>query len=95
MNAAVPSAPERFLACMETSPRLSDKLTCREALRTINGYPEADYFLVCDRSGKPLGYLEKHQFMLSLSGRLGLDLYYSKPVRQLMKSLPLPLNAAI
>jgi hypothetical protein len=65
-------------------PHLPAKMSCREALRTINGYPDVEFFIVCDSSSKPLGYLERKPFLLALTRRLGLGFYSSKPVRRLM-----------
>lgn len=73
-------------------PVVSAEQTCRETISTFKQHPECECVVVCDNSRLPIGLMMRNRFFLKLGHRFSADLFYDKPITNLMDADPLTID---
>jgi len=68
--------------------------TCEQAAKRFEKYPESECIVVCGEDNLPEGLVMRDRFFRQLSRRYGADLYFERPIEQLMDAAPLTADIA-
>lgn len=85
-------ASTRLLEFIRSAPAITASQSCKETIALFKQYPDSECIVVCDggvKKDKPVGLMMRNQFFMRLSQRFGVDLYYEKPISELMDPSPL------
>jgi Methyl-accepting chemotaxis protein len=82
----------RLLEFIRTAPVINASRSCKETIALFKQYPDSECVVVIgeeEKKDKPVGLMMRNHFFMRLSQRFGVDLYYEKPISDLMDPFPL------
>ncbi|WP_435170173.1 methyl-accepting chemotaxis protein [Paenibacillus glycanilyticus] len=94
VEAAAPTST-RLLEYVRKAPVIAASCSCKDTIALFKQYPDSECVVIAGEGiekDKPVGLMMRNQFFMRLSQRFGVDLYYEKPISELMDSSPLIVN---
>lgn len=96
VEAAVPTST-RLLEFIRKAPIIAASSSCKDTIALFKQYPDSECVVIAGvemDKDKPVGLMMRNQFFMRLSQRFGVDLYYEKPISELMDQSPLIVDQA-
>ncbi|CAM4068284.1 methyl-accepting chemotaxis protein [Paenibacillus alkaliterrae] len=77
---------------MRQIPTVTANQTCRETISVFKRHPDCECVIVTGAQEAPIGLMMRNRFFLKLGHRFSADLYYDKPITNLMDADPLMID---
>ncbi|GLX67034.1 methyl-accepting chemotaxis protein [Paenibacillus glycanilyticus] len=87
----------RLLEFIRSAPVIAASRSCKDTIALFKENPDSECIVIASDGvdmDKPVGLMMRNQFFMRLSQRFGVDLYYEKPVSELMDSSPMVVDQA-